>query len=162
MSTFLQQQSPSCTSSYQSCASDHFLAPATTSSYQSWTSDHLPAPADTILEPATTFQHQQIPVLHQRPPVQWLPVFYQLSRPAPATKSCSSNHHLAMVTVHRTLFQFMICQNKFWPFKAKPLFCHSCLVRCQSIIFQMFVGTGIFIGLCNRVLSMGQIKLFDI
>ena len=30
-------------------------------------------------------------------------------------------------------------------FRRTPLFCHSCLVHCQSLIFQKFSGTGIFI-----------------
>ena len=84
----------------QSCTGNHFSAaaatflhqrlPFCTSSYQSWTSDHLPAPAATSPEPATTFLHQQLPVLKQRPPSctssyqswtsdhqSWLPDLYQ-------------------------------------------------------------------------------------
>ena len=123
------------TSSYQSWTSDHFPAPADTNNYQSWISDHFPAPATTSLEPATTFLHQQKPVLHQQPPIQRLQVLYQLSRPAPAIRSCSNNRHLATAIVRRMLFRFTIRHNKFWPFEATPLFCHPCLVRSQSLIF---------------------------
>ena len=101
----LHQRPPSCTSNYQSCTCDHFPAPATTSpalvtiflqqqqpvqnqrppsctssyqswpnSYQSYTSDHQSWLPDL---------HQQLPVLHQWPPIQRLPVFNQLSSPAP-------------------------------------------------------------------------------
>ena len=154
--TFLHQRSPSCTSNYQFC----------NSSFQSWTSEHLPVPAATSPEsmttflhqqipaatspePMTTFLHQQIPVLHQRPPIQRLTVWYQLSRPASETRSCSIDHHPAAATVRCTLFRFMIRHNKVWPFKATLLFGHSCLVRCQSLIFQIFAGTGTFIGIRN-------------
>ena len=43
------------------------------------------------------------------------------------------------------LFRFTIRHNNIWPFEATPLFCHSCLVRCQSLLFQKCAGTGIFI-----------------
>ena len=76
---------------------------------------------------------------------------YQLSSPAPATRSCSSDLHPAAVTVRGTLLRFTIRHNKVWPFEETPLFCHSCLVRCQSLIFQKFAGTSIFIDLRNTV-----------
>ena len=129
----------SCTSDYQTWTSDQFPAPADASNYQSWTSDHFPAPATNSPEPVTTFLHQQIPAitssgpantfLHQQipalnqwPPIQRIPVLYQLSRPAPATRSCSNDHHLAAVIVRRTLFRFTIHHNKIWHFQENPCF----------------------------------------
>ena len=135
-----------CTSNYQSWTSDYLPAPADissyqfcTSNYQSWPSDHFPAPADTSPALETIFLHQRKPVLHQRPPIQWIPVLYQLSRPAP------------MITIWPwrlfaiRFFWFTIRHNKVWPFEATSLFCHSCRIHCQSLIFQKFAGTGIFI-----------------
>ena len=163
VTAFMHQRSPSCTSRHQqlpvlhqrlpalnqwppSCASDHLPAPADTSryqfctsNYQSWTSDHLPAPADTSPKPETIFLHQRKIVLHPRPPIQRILVLYQVSR------SWSNDHHPAPAIVRRTLFRFTTRHNKVWPFEATPLFCHSCLVRCQSFIFQKFAGTDIFI-----------------
>ena len=143
---------PADTSNYQSWTSDHFPAPADTSNYQfctsnyqSWTSDHFPAPADTSPKSATIFLHQRKPVLHQRPPIQRIPVLYQLSRPAPATRSYFNDRHPGAAIIRRTLFRFTIRHNKVSPFEATPLFCHSCLVRCQSLIFQKFAETSIFI-----------------
>ena len=141
----LNQLPPSCTSNYQLLPGLNQWPPSWTSSNQAWTNDHLPAPAATSPEPATIFMHQQMPVLHQRPLIQRLPVLYQLSRPAPATRSCSNDLHPVAVTVRHTLFRFTIRHNKVWPFEVTALFCPSCLVRCQSLIFQRFVGTGIFI-----------------
>ena len=136
----LNQRPPSRTSRYQSWTSDCFPAPADTSSYLSWTSDHLLAPADTSPELVTIFLHQQKTVLHQWQLIQRLPVLHQLSRPTPVTRSCFNDHHPAAATVRRTLFRFTIRHNKVWPFEATSLFCHSCLVRCQSLIFQKFGG----------------------
>ena len=133
--TSRHQQLPVLHQHYQSCTSNHLPAPIDISSYQfctnnyqSRTSDHFPAPANTSPEPATNFLHQQKlvlyqqkPVLHQRPPIQRIPVLYQLSRPAPATRSCSNDHHPAATIVHRTLFRFTIRHNKVWPFEATPL-----------------------------------------
>ena len=99
---------------------------------------HQQIPATTSPKPATIFLHQRKPVLHQRPSIQRIPVLYQLSRPAPATWSCSNDHHPSAAIVRRTLFRFTIRHNKVWPFKATALFCHSYLVRCQSLIFQKF------------------------
>ena len=113
---------PADTSNYQSRTSDYFPAPADTSNYPSWTSEHLPAPADTSPGPANTFLHQQIPFLNQRPPIQRIPVLYQLSRPAPATRSCSNDHHPDAAIVRRTLFRFTIRHNKVWPFEEHPCF----------------------------------------
>ena len=85
----LNQRPLSCTRRHQQLPvlkQDHFPAPADTSNYQfctstyqSWTSDHLPAPVDISPKPTTIFLHQQKPVLYQRPPIQWIPVLYQLS-----------------------------------------------------------------------------------
>ena len=132
-----------CTSSCQSYTSDHLPAPADTNDYQSRTSDRLPAPAITFLHqqiptstspgPATTYLHQQIPVIHQRPPIQRIPVLYQLSRSAP-TITIRPQRLFAV-----RFFRFTIRHNKVWPFKATSLFCHSCLVRCQSLIFKRFL-----------------------
>ena len=36
--------------------------------------------------------------------------------------------------------EFMIHHDKIWPFEAITLFCHSCLVHCQSLIFQKCAG----------------------
>ena len=144
-----------CTSNYQSWTSDHFPAPADISNYHpkpatTFLHQQIPAttssaPATTSPEPETTFLHQQKLILHQWPPIQRIPVLYQLSRLAPATRSCSNDHHPAAAIARRTLFRLMIRHNKVWPFEAAPLFCHSCLVCCQSLIFQKFAGTSIFI-----------------
>ena len=72
-STFLHQQIPAATSS----------ATATTSPEPATTSLHQQIPATTSPRPANTFLHRQIPVLHQRPPIQRIPVSYQLSKPDP-------------------------------------------------------------------------------
>ena len=100
--------------------------------------------------------HQQLPVLNQRPPScisryqsctsNYLSNDYQLSNCtsypvlhqqldlAPATTIWQ--HRLFVVRYSN----FTIRHNKVWPFKAIPLFCHSCLVHCQSLIFQKFAG----------------------
>ena len=153
--TFLQQWPISCTSSYQqlsvlnqrppSCTSKYkqlpFLnqrPPSCTSRYQSCTSDYLPASAETSPAPATTYSTTTSLV--------------------PAT-TCSNDQHPAAVTVCHTLFRFTIRHNKVWPFEATPSFCHSCLVRCQSIIFQKFAGTGIFIWPPQHLNSIGAGRL---
>ena len=118
------QQLPSCNgnhfSNYHSCTSDHFPAetgtspaPATTflqqrppsgpsncqfctTSYQPCSSsDHLPAPTATSSTPSS----------YQFCTSDHLSNDYQLSRPAPATRSCSNDHHPAAATVRHTLFQ---------------------------------------------------------
>ena len=53
-------------------------------------------------------------------------------------------------TVRHMLFRFTIRHNKVWPFEATPLFCHSCLVHCQSLIFQKFAGAGILSASATR------------
>ena len=106
-----------CTSSCLSCTSDHFLhhqtpaatflhpqTPATNSPEPATNFLHQQIPATTSSGPANTFLHQQIPVLNQRPPIQRIPILYQLSRPTPATRSCSNDHHPAAAIVRRTLF----------------------------------------------------------
>ena len=111
-----------CISSCRSCTSDHLLAPADSSNYQSWTSEHLPAPADTSSQQLCTSNYQSwtsnhLPVpadtspkpatifLHQRPSIQRILVLYQQTRPAPATRSCSNDHHPASAIIRRTLFR---------------------------------------------------------
>ena len=150
--TFLHQQTPATTSS----------APATTrpEPATAFLRQQIPAttssePATTSLETATTFLQQQIPVLNQWPLscTSWnqsctsdhLSNEYQSCTSYPATRSCSNDHHPAAAIVCRTLSRFTIRHNKVWLFEATPLFCHSCLVRCQSLIFPKFAGTGIII-----------------
>ena len=152
VATFLHQQIPAATSSASATTSPkpvttflHQQTPATTSPEPATTFLHQQTPATSSSGPANTFQHQQIPVVNQLPPIQRIPVLYQLSRPDPATRSCSNDHHPATAIVRRTLFRFTIRHNKIWPFEENPCFVISCLVRCQSLIFQTFAGTGIFI-----------------
>ena len=142
---FLHQQTPATTNPEPVTTFLHQQTPATNSPEPVTTFLHQQTPATTSSGPANTFLHQQIPVLNQRPPIQRIPVLYQLSRPAPATRSRSTDHPPAAAIVRRTPFRFTIRHNKIWPFGATPLFCQSCLVRCQSLIFQKFAGTGIFI-----------------
>ena len=103
---------PSCSSDSQFCIS----------SCRSWTSDHLLAPADTSPKPATIFLDQRKPVLHQRPSMQRILVLYQLSRPAPATRSCSNDHHPASAIVRCTLFRLRFAIIKFGLRKQHPCF----------------------------------------
>ena len=140
-------------------------APATTFLNQrplSFTSRHQRLPLLNQRPPSCTSRYQQLPVLHQQLPVlnqrslsrtsrhQQLPVLNQ--RPSSCTsgnQSCTSDHlsnEYQSCTSYPdllqrspsgrpTLFRFTIHHNKVWPFEATPLFCHSCLVRCQSLIF---------------------------
>ena len=138
--TFLHWQPLPCRSSYQSCTGDHLPAASTTFLHQQIPATTSSAPTGNSPKPTTIFLHQQKPVLHQRPPIQRIPVLYQLSRPAQATRSCSNDHHPVEPIVRRTLFRFMIRHNKVWHFEVTHSFCHSCLVRCQLLIFQKFCG----------------------
>ena len=74
--TFLQQLPPSCTNSYQ-------WPPVLTTRLASGAVS--PAPATTFLQQQLPVLHQQLPVLHQWPPIHRLPVLHQLSSPAPTT-----------------------------------------------------------------------------
>ena len=65
--------------------SGHFLASADTSSYQFCTSSYQSCTSDRLPTPVITFLHQHKPVLHQRSPIQRIPVLYHISRPAPTT-----------------------------------------------------------------------------
>ena len=82
----------------------HQQMPATTSPEPTTTFLHQQIPATTSSGPANTFLHRQIPVLNQQPPIQRIPVLYQLSRPAPATRSCPNDHHPAAAIVRRYAF----------------------------------------------------------
>ena len=103
VTAFLHQQTPAATFLHQQTPADTFLhqqipaaissAPATTSPGPVTTFLHQQTPATTSSGPANTFLYQQIPILNQRPTIQRIPVLYQLSRPAPATRSCSNDHH---------------------------------------------------------------------
>ena len=146
---------PTTTRSEPATTFRHQQTPATTSPERATTFLHQQIPTTTSPEPATTFLHQQKPVLNQKP-----------SSCNSRNQSCTSNHlsneyqsctsypdllqqlgptpTLAAAIVCCTLFRFTIRHNKVWSFEATPLFCHSCLVCCQSLIFQKFAGTGIF------------------
>ena len=98
----------------------------------SCTSNYLPAPAATS---PTTAAISPAPVTTS-PDYQRLPVLHQQSSLAPATRSCTIYQFLDF-----TIFPITIRHNKIWPFETTTLFCHSCLVRCQSLVFQKFVGS---------------------
>ena len=59
------------------------------------------------------------------------PVQQQRLDPAPTTSSW----------ILRTGIRGRIRHNKIWSFETTSLFCHSGLVRCQSLIFKRFVGS---------------------
>ena len=117
--------------------------------------------SDCLPVPATTFLQQQLSVLHLRLPSR---SSYYLLAPAasnsttaatspapvitsPDEKTCTSNPLL-----HQRLdptpvpvpgfynFRLRFAIIKF-PFETTTYFCHSCLVCCQSLIFQKFVGS---------------------
>ena len=166
--TFLHRQISAATNSARATTG---LEPATTFLHQQIPATTSPGPATTFLhqqirpKPVTIFLYQRKPVMHQRPSIQRIPVLYQLSRPAPVTTSCSNDHHPSAAIVRRTLFRFTIRHNKVWPFEAKPLFCHSFLVRCQSLIFQKFAGAGLqqlyyYMYLSNVLIVYGFISSF--
>ena len=119
---FLHQRTPASTFLHQQISAGTSSTPATTSPEPVTTFLHQQTPATNSSGPANTFLHQQIPVLNQRPPIQRIPVLYQLSKPAPAIRSCSNDHHLAAAIVRRTLFRFTIRHNKIWPFEENPFF----------------------------------------
>ena len=100
----------------------HLQTPATTSPEIATTFLYQQIPTTTSPGPVNSLLHQQIPVLNQRPPIQRIPVLYQLPRPAPATRSCSSDHHPVAAIVRRTLFRFTSRHNKVWPFEEHPCF----------------------------------------
>ena len=154
--TFLHQQLPALLQCLPSCSSNHLPAPAATSS----------TPAATSSATASTILHQQLPVLHPQLPVLNQRLSSCISRNLSYTsdhlfndcQSCTIYPDLHQrlnpaptISIRPrwlfrpTLFRFTICHNKVWPFEATPLFCHSCLVRCQSLIFQKFARTGIVI-----------------
>ena len=95
----------------------HQRPPSCSSSYHSYTRDHLPATS-------TTFLYQQLPLLHQRPPSCTNYQFLDFTNWRPP-------YHIP-ITIHH---------NKIWSFETTTLFCHSYLVRFQSLILQRFVGS---------------------
>ena len=119
---FLHQLSPSCTSRHQQLSVLNQRPLSCTSRYQQLPVLDQRLPSCTSPKPATIFLHQWKPVLHKRPSIQRILVLYHLSRPAPATRSCSNDHHPASAIVRRTLFRLRFAIIKFGLSKQHPCF----------------------------------------